>query len=145
MKKPVGKEMKIKMELIRRRTGNEIYMYLYDDNMWYYFEYSDKSLYALSSSAEYNEIIKNEKADKKDIRDKDKQLLYTITLCPDSKKERFLKRIGEGGLWFMIYDLWFTIFDLWFTILNLKYKGGGEVNGEILSISDLRLGVQVWL
>ncbi len=98
MKKPVGKEMKIKMELIRRRTGNEIYMYLYDDNMWYYFEYSDKSLYALSSSAEYNEIIKNEKADKKDIRDKDKQLLYTITLCPDSKKERFLKRIGEGGL-----------------------------------------------
>lgn len=95
MKKPVEKELNVKMELVRRRTGNEIYLYLYDDRMWYYFEYSAQSLYTLSSDMEYNDIIRNEKADKKEIRNKEKQLLYTITLCPDSKKERFLKRMGD--------------------------------------------------
>lgn len=95
LKKPVERELQVKMELVRRRSGNQIYLYLYDEQVWYYFEYGDKVLYTLSSNAEYNEIVRNEKADKKEIRDKEKQLLYTITLCPDSKKERFLKRIGD--------------------------------------------------
>lgn len=95
LRRPVEREMEVKMELIRRRSGNQIYLYLYDGPVWYYFEYNDKVLYTLSSNAEYNEIVRNEKADKKEIRDNEKQLLYTITLCPDSKKERFLKRIGD--------------------------------------------------
>lgn len=93
LKKPVEKEMQVKMELIRRRSGDQIFMYIYNDQMWYYFEYMDKSLYTLSSNAEYNSIVQNEKAEKKVILNKEKQTLYTITLCPDSKKERFLKRM----------------------------------------------------
>lgn len=94
LKRPVEGEYNVAMELVRRRAGNQIYLYIYNDQKWYYFEYLDKSLYTLSSNGEYNDILRNEKAEKKIIRDKEKQVLYTITLCPDSKKNRFLKRIG---------------------------------------------------
>lgn len=94
LQRPVEEEYNVAMELVRRRAGNQIYLYIYDDEKWYYFEYLDKSLFTLSSNGEYNEILRNEKADKKVIQDKEKQTLYTITLCPDSKKNRFLKRIG---------------------------------------------------
>jgi len=91
--KPVEKVMNVKMEFLRSRSENQYFMYIYDDNLWYYFEYSDRSLYTLSSNEEYNTIVKTEKAEKKIIQDKEKETLYTITLCPDSKKERFLKRV----------------------------------------------------
>lgn len=92
--KPVDKTMKIKMEVARRRTGDEFFIYLYNDNVWYYFEYSAKALYTISSNEEYNTTLSTEKAEKKIVRTKDDEILYTITLCPDSKKDRFLKRIN---------------------------------------------------
>lgn len=92
--KPVDRPMKIKMEVARRRTGDEFFIYLYNDNVWYYFEYSAKALYTISSNGEYNTILRTEKAEKKIVRTKEKNILYTITLCPDSKKDRFLKRIN---------------------------------------------------
>lgn len=91
--KPVEKSMNIKMELVRGRSGNEIFIYLYDDKLWYYFEYTDHTLYTLSSNEEYNTILRTEKADKKVIQTKEKEVLYTITLCPDSKKQRFVNRV----------------------------------------------------
>ncbi len=90
--RPVEKMVQIKLELVRKRSGNQFFMYIYDDKVWYYFEYNDKNLYTFSSNPEYNEILKLEKADKKVIRSKDKEILYTITLSPESMKERFLKR-----------------------------------------------------
>lgn len=92
---PIGKTMNIKMELVRGRFGNQFFMYIYDDQMWYYFEYADKSIYTLSSDAVYNDILRTEKADKKVVRNDRKEALYTITLCPDSKKNRFLERIKQ--------------------------------------------------
>lgn len=91
--KPVDKRMNVKMELLRSRSGNQYFMYIYDDKLWYYFEYSDRNLYTLSSNEEYNEYVKTEKADKKEMKDGAKATLFTITLCPDSKRERFLKRV----------------------------------------------------
>lgn len=91
--KPIDKNIKIKMEIARRRAGDEFFIYLYDDKMWYYFEYSDRALYTLSSNEEYNNILKMEKAEKKIVQTKEKETLYTITLCPDSKRSRFLNRI----------------------------------------------------
>ncbi len=41
--KPIGKNVKIKMELFRSRSGNQYFMYIYDDNMWYYFEHFVRS------------------------------------------------------------------------------------------------------
>lgn len=92
---PIGKTMNIKMELLRGHSGNQFFMYIYDDQMWYYFEYADKSIYTLSSDAGYNDILRTEKADKKVVRNARKEALYTITLCPDSKKNRFLERIKK--------------------------------------------------
>lgn len=94
LQRPVEEEYNVAMELVRRRAGNQLYLYIYNDEKWYYFEYLDKSLFTLSSNAEYNDILRNEKAEKKVIQNKEKQTLYTITLCPDSKKSRFLKRMG---------------------------------------------------
>ena len=90
---PIAKVMNIKMELLRKRSGNQFFMYLYDERMWYYFEYADQSIYTLSSNEEYNNSLKTEKAEKKVIQTKEKETLYTITLCPESKRERFLDRI----------------------------------------------------
>lgn len=90
---PVGKEYEVTMELIRRRGGNQLYIYLKDEFSWYYFEYSDANLYTLSSREEYNETLKREKANNKVVEDAEKNTLYTITLCPESKLERFLKRV----------------------------------------------------
>ncbi|MEG0795197.1 MAG: hypothetical protein RR397_01625 [Odoribacter sp.] len=83
----------MKMELVRMRSGNHFFMYIYNDEFWYYFEYSDRNLFTLSSDTEYNESIKKESADKKVVKNLEKEILYTITLSPDSKKERFIKRI----------------------------------------------------
>lgn len=91
--KPVEKTMEVKMEFIRSRSENQYFMYIYDDNLWYYFEYSDGSLYTLSSNEEYNTVVKLEKPEKKVMKNKEGETWYTITLCPDSKKERFLKRV----------------------------------------------------
>lgn len=96
LQKPISREMNVKMELQRRRVGNVVRLYLYDDRLWYYFELADKSLYTLSSNAEYNEAVKSEKADKKEVRNAEKELLYTITLCPDSKRNRFLGQAKAG-------------------------------------------------
>lgn len=89
----VGKEYDVAAELIRRRGGNQLYIYLKDDLSWYYFECSDANLYTLSSREEYNEALRREKADNKIIKNVQKETLYTITLCPDSKIDRFLKRV----------------------------------------------------
>lgn len=91
--KPVEKTMNVKMEMMRSRGGNQLFLYVYDDKVWYYFEFSDQSLYTLSSDEEYNEIVRTEKPEKKMMRDGDGGLLYTITICPPSKKERFLQRV----------------------------------------------------
>lgn len=91
--KPVGKRMSVKMEFIRNRSENHYHLYIYDDKMWYYFEYSDHSLYTLSSNEEYNTVVRTEKPEKKMVQNQEKETLYTITLCPDSKMERFLKRV----------------------------------------------------
>ena len=68
-------------------------MYIYDDKMWYYFEFTDRNLYTLSSDEEYNAIVKSEKADKKVMKNASGESGYTITICPVSKQERFLKRM----------------------------------------------------
>lgn len=91
--KPALKTMNIKMQLMRKRSGNQLFLYLYDDERWYYFEYADRSLYTLSSNPEYNDAVKLEKPEKKIIKSPENLELYTITLCPDSKKERFLQRM----------------------------------------------------
>ena len=91
--KPVDREMKVKIEFIRRHSGNQYFMYIYDDKMWYYFEFTDRNLYTLSSDEEYNAIVKSEKADKKVMKNASGESGYTITICPVSKQERFLKRM----------------------------------------------------
>lgn len=93
--KPVDREMDMAMEIVRRKGRDELFIYIYSDKIWYYFEYSGGVLYTLSSNAEYNTILQNEKADKKIVQTKEKATLYTITLCPDSKRQRFLKRMGK--------------------------------------------------
>ncbi|MDL2252334.1 hypothetical protein LJC12_05735, partial [Odoribacter sp. OttesenSCG-928-J03] len=100
MKKPVDEMYNVMLEFIPRRSGNQLFIYLYKDDLWYYFEYVNKSLFTLSSNGEYNGIVRNEKADKKIIQNKLKETLYTITLCPDSKKNRFVKRMAtvEGDV-----------------------------------------------
>lgn len=92
--KPVDEMYNVCVQLSRKRTGNEFYIYIYNDGMWYYYEYLNNVLYTLSSNQEYNTILQSEKADKKMISNKEKVVLYTITLCPDSKKERFKKNMN---------------------------------------------------
>ncbi|MDR0983294.1 MAG: hypothetical protein LBM07_08680 [Culturomica sp.] len=94
---PVEKEWEIVMECIPRYVSNQMFIYLKKDETWYYFEYSNNNLFTLSSNLEYNDALRNEDEEKKIIttNDKEKKVLYTITLCPSSKIKRFLQKI-EG-------------------------------------------------
>ncbi|GHV61194.1 hypothetical protein FACS1894195_1330 [Bacteroidia bacterium] len=53
-------------------------------------------LYFYSSTPEHY-MVRHSIIIRIDVRDMNKELLYTITLCPTSKKDRFLKRIKTGA------------------------------------------------
>lgn len=88
--KPVEKTVKIKLEIARRRAGDEFFIYLYDDKMWYYFEYSDRALYTVSSNEEYNNILKTGKSGKENSADERKgNLIYDYAVSRLEKESLF--------------------------------------------------------
>ena len=87
--------MTIKIEIARRRAGNQFFIYIYDDNIWDYLEYADKHFCQVSANERFNEMLRYEKIENKQIKtqDKDKEWIYTVTLCPNTKRTRFISRI----------------------------------------------------
>jgi hypothetical protein len=95
-KAQINKMVDGKIEIIKKRGGDIINIYLeLDENNWYYFNYNRGTVLAVSSSSEFNDIIKNLKPDKRKQEVKGQPDFY-FNLCAPSKKAQFLRKGQEG-------------------------------------------------
>jgi hypothetical protein len=83
------------IEIIKKRSGDEINIYLeFDSNDWYYFNYKQNVMQAISSNAQFNTIIKETKADNRTLKSEKELPQYTYTISTEMKKKSFLKKVG---------------------------------------------------
>ena len=75
----VNKKVKVKAELMRKRSGNSLDMYIeFDENTWVYFTYKNNMMQTLSSNKEYNQIVQALKAEDR----KQKGEAFTFIMSP---------------------------------------------------------------
>jgi hypothetical protein len=94
-KTQINKYVDGRIELVKKRGGDILNIYLeLDQNNWYYFNYTRGLMLAVSSNEAFNNILKDLKADKREkAGDKDKkEPNFTFNICPPSKKTQFLRK-----------------------------------------------------
>ncbi len=83
------------LEIHKSSVGDRVSLYLQlDDNNWYYMEYSNDALVAISSSNEFNDYVES----KSTMAKNELKGLYYFTLASESQKSRFLKKYNESFL-----------------------------------------------
>jgi hypothetical protein len=93
LKEQVNKYVAGKMEIVKRRSGDLIEIYLEAGNgSWFFFSYTRGIMYTVSSSDSYNTIIKEIKPDKAKLDTKKKETPYKFIITTERKKNDFLKR-----------------------------------------------------
>lgn len=81
------------IELIKKRGGDILNIYLQvDDNHWYYFNYTRGAMLAVSSLESFNTSIKELKPDKRKKAGEKGVPDYNFNICPPSKKTLFLRK-----------------------------------------------------
>jgi len=91
----INKMVDGKIEIIKKRGGDIINIYLeLDKNVWYYFNYNRGTMLAVSSNNDFNDALKDLKPDKrkKEVRGAPD---YYFNLCPPSKKTQFIRKNAE--------------------------------------------------
>ncbi len=84
-KEKIGKKIEGKIEIERKRSGNEITIYFVSGNDdWFYFNYVRKKMYVLSSDDKFMAIIKENLEKFKDNK-------YSIGLATDQGRKKFLR------------------------------------------------------
>ena len=92
-KTQVNKYVDGQIELIKKRTGDVLTIYLeLDFNNWYYFNYTREVMLAVSSNEAFNTIIKDLKADKRKKAGVGGEADFSYNICPPSKKTQFLRK-----------------------------------------------------
>ena len=87
----VNKKVDIKAEIVKKRSGNSIDMFLsFDNSTWFYFSYKSKMMYTLSSDDDFNATVLNLKTDER----KAKSGGFTFIQAPASRLNRFIKKFG---------------------------------------------------
>jgi hypothetical protein len=84
------------IEVKKNRSGDEVNIYLeFDSNDWYYFNYKSNILQAVSSSDEFNNIIKETKSDNRQLKSEKDLPPYQYTVSLESKKKGFVARVSK--------------------------------------------------
>lgn len=97
-KTQVNKYVDGRIEIGKRRTGDEINIYLeIDAANWYYFNYSRGFMQAISSNESFNTIIKELKSDKREMKTPKGEMAYKFNLSTERKKRDFLSKTERGG------------------------------------------------
>jgi len=95
-KKQIFLEVKGRIQLIRKRGGDQLNIYLeLDDANWFYFTYSKGLMLAVSSDKEFNTILTETKDDKRKadkVKGKDP---FSYMLGSKSKRSRFLDALED--------------------------------------------------
>lgn len=90
LKKPVYRELKGKVVLQRKRTGDEMTMFIMiNENMYYYFSYARNTMSVYSSDEEFNNSLADLKEDRFVYDHKKGEAPYRFTLVSKAKVNRF--------------------------------------------------------
>ncbi len=89
--KIINRTVDIKAEIVKKRSGNTIDMFLsFDENTWFYFSCKSNMMYTLSSNEEFNSTVLTLKSDER----KAKSGGFTFIASPVSQLNRFIKKFG---------------------------------------------------
>ncbi|MCD4734891.1 MAG: hypothetical protein K8R53_02485, partial [Bacteroidales bacterium] len=94
-KQQINKYMDGYVEIARKRTGDELNIYLEFEKgrYWYYFNYRSGRLQTISSNTEYNTLIRDLKDDKRIIKGEKEEGDYMFIISNLRKKTDFLRRM----------------------------------------------------
>ncbi|NTW32594.1 MAG: hypothetical protein HGB12_08225, partial [Bacteroidetes bacterium] len=80
-----------RIEVIKKKSGDEINIYFeFDSNDWYFFNYKQNIIQAISSDNTFNTAIKEAKADNKVLKSEKGLPQISYTISTDIKKKAFL-------------------------------------------------------
>lgn len=82
------------MEIVKKRSGDKVYIYLQiNDNTWYFFYYSNNLLQVLSSNEEFNNIIKSLKPEQRKLKTEKGESPYSFFIASTSDVKKFKNRM----------------------------------------------------
>ena len=95
-KEQVNKYVDGKIEIVKKRSGDILNIYLeIDKNNWYFFNYTRGMMQAISSDADFNTIIQETKPDKRKAKAEKGQEPYQFMYSSDKKKIDFLRKFDD--------------------------------------------------
>lgn len=98
MKTPVNKMVNGSIQIKKRRSADELYIYLEIDKAnWYFFQYKSNIMSAASSNAEFMTTIKEMKADKRKLEVEKGQRSYMYNIGTERQKNDFLKKLAAAS------------------------------------------------
>jgi len=94
--KQINKYLKGNIELIKKRSGDVLTIYLeIDKNNWYFFTYTRGTMQAISSNVDFNTAITETKPDKRKSKAAKGEESYQYMYSTTRKKRDFLRRFEE--------------------------------------------------
>lgn len=94
LKKQINKLYNGHIEVIKKRTGDLLHIYIeVEGGGWYYFNYEKNLMTVISSNEEFNKIIKELKGDKRKYDNKKGEASFRYVIGTVRKKEDFIRRI----------------------------------------------------
>ena len=99
-KNQLNKYAKGCVEIVQKKSGDYINIYLEDDNNnWYLFTYGTGTMMAISSDEKFNSAIKDLKPEKRKLeknKDEKNSAPYQFTIGTLSKKASFINKMYSG-------------------------------------------------
>jgi hypothetical protein len=93
--KQINKYVNGKVELVKKRSGDILTIYIeVDKNNWYFFTYTRGIMQAISSNADFNSAITETKPDKRKSKAKGRES-YQYMYSTERKKRDFLRKFDE--------------------------------------------------
>ena len=95
-KDQINKYVEGKIEIIKKRSGDIINIYLeVDKNNWYFFSYTRGIMQSISSDSDFNTVIQETKPDKRKAKQEKGQEPYQFMYSSDKKKRDFIRSFDE--------------------------------------------------
>jgi len=97
-KTQINKYVKGYLQIIKKRSGDVLSLYLeLDESEWYFFNYSNNLMQAYSSVKDFNDFITQEKPEKRRL-EADKGIpAYSYYISTERKRNDFLKRMEAAN------------------------------------------------
>lgn len=95
-KEQVNKYVDGKIEIVKKRSGDVLNIYLeIDQNNWYYFNYTRGTMQAISSDVDFNNAIQAVKPDKRKSKAEKGQEPYQFMYSSEKKKIDFIRKFDD--------------------------------------------------